>query len=245
MDGSGSCCWGGRGRRGRAQESVGSLELTVQTQDPTPPVSRSLFLAIRMNARLPCAKCGESIHPDTAAKSNGLCMPCKGGYREHIEEGKRQLQADRAYEQSAERKHWKGLVDRVYCTAEGFSGLSQEEKTYFAVSCLIGELYNGGFDQFFSNSTGEMYGAALAGLWELEANASAGLLLQAKEVLFGSQLVPTDQTQRWSLMPTIGDDAAPEHKQLANLDRLFCGDPDRLGARCREYAISNGLYADD
>nr|WP_316643371.1 DMP19 family protein [uncultured Roseateles sp.] len=167
-----------------------------------------------------------------------------GGYRERIEAGKRQREVDRAYEQSAERKYWRTLVDRVHRTSEGFDGLRPEEKTYFAVSCLIGEVYNGGFDQFFSNSSGEMYGIALAGLWELEANVTAGLLLRAKEVLFGDGLVPVDRSERCSQMPTIGNDAAPGHKQLDELDRLFYEDPDKLGERCKCFAISNGLYAD-
>jgi hypothetical protein len=197
-----------------------------------------------MSNRLPCNICGESIHPDTAVKNNGLCMPCKGGYRDRIEAGKRQREEDRAYEQSAERKYWRNLVGRVHDTSAGFNGLRSEEKTYFAVSCLIGEVYNGGFDQFFSNSSGEMYGIALAGLWELEANVSAGLLLRAKEVLFGGRLVPVNQGERCKQMPTVGNDAAPEHKQLDELDKLFYEDPDKLGDRCKLFAISNGLYAD-
>ncbi|MGV8346558.1 DMP19 family protein, partial [Pseudomonas aeruginosa] len=27
--------------------------------------------------------------PTTAARNDGLCMPCKGGYRQNIEDGKR------------------------------------------------------------------------------------------------------------------------------------------------------------
>ncbi|TDP07696.1 uncharacterized protein DUF4375 [Roseateles asaccharophilus] len=171
-------------------------------------------------------------------------MPCKGGYREQIEQGKRRREADRIYEQSAERKHWKDLVHRVHHSPEGFNGLGREEKIYFAVSCLIGEVYNGGFDQFFSNSAGGMYGVALAGLLELEADESARLLLQAKEILFGDQSVPMDQAQRCRLMPTIGNDEAPEVAQLDRLDKLFYEDPDKLGERCRGFAIDSGLYAD-
>ena len=197
-----------------------------------------------MSTRVPCTKCGESIHPDTAAQNAGLCMPCKGGYRDRIEAGKIRRNAERIYEQSAERKYWLKLVDRVHRTTEGFDGLPSAEKTYFAVSCLIGEVYNGGFDQFFSNSSGEMYGAALDGLWEFEAIASAGLLIQAKEVLFGSKPVPVDRRQRLRLMPTIENDAAPEHQQLEELDKAFWEDPEKLGERCKVFANKHGLYAD-
>ena len=197
-----------------------------------------------MTQRVPCSRCGELILPDTAAKNAGLCMPCKGGYQERIEEGKRQRQRERQYEQSAERKYWLDLVHRIFNTQEGFAGLDQPEKTYYAVSCLIGEVYNGGFDQFFSNSSGELYGLALDGLFELEAEKSAALLVQAKEVLFGDRLVPLDRSKRLDLMPTVGNDSHPAWKQLDALDKAFYSDPDQLSESCKAYAIEHHLYTD-
>lgn len=172
-------------------------------------------------------------------------MPCKGGYRERIEEGKQQRERARVYEQSAERMYWLDLVHRIHKTPQGFGGLTQPEKTYYAVSCLIGEVYNGGFDQFFSNSSGELYGLALDGLFELEAEASAALLVQAKEVLFGDRLVPLDRAKRLELMPTMANDAATEWKQLGALDKAFWTDPEQLAERCKTYALSHHLYTDD
>jgi hypothetical protein len=197
-----------------------------------------------MNTRLPCAKCGDSIHPDTAAKNGGLCMPCKGGYRDEIEAGKLRRAAERTYDQSAERKYWLELVNRIYHTKEGFAGISPTEKTYYAVCCLVGEVYNGGFDQFFSNSTGDMYGVALDGLFELEADATAAILIQTKEVLFGSSPVPVDRSERMKLMPTILRDGTPESRKLEALDTAFYADPDQLGERCKAFAIKHGLYTD-
>ena len=157
-------------------------------------------------------------------------MPCKGNYREQIEAGKRRREQDRIYEQSPERKYWLDLVRRVHKTPQGFGGLSQTEKTYFAVTCLIGEVYNGGFDQFFSNSSGEFYGLALDGLFEIEAEASAALLEQAKEVLFGHSPVPIDRAKRNEIMPTVANEFATEWKQLDVIDKAFCRDPDKLAA---------------
>ena len=48
-----------------------------------------------MNEKHPCRTCGNLILSTTAARTGGLCMPCKGGYRENIENGKRYAQ-DRA-----------------------------------------------------------------------------------------------------------------------------------------------------
>lgn len=195
-----------------------------------------------MSQRLPCSRCGELILPETAARNRGLCMPCKGNYRERIEAGKLQREGDRAYEQGAERKYWLDLVRRVYKTPQGFGGLSQIEKTYFAISCLIGEVYNGGFDQFFSNSSGELYSLALDGLFELEAEGSAALLVQAKVLLFGDAPVPIDRVKRNEIMPTVANEFAPEWEQLDVLDKAFCRDPEKLAERCKAYAIKHRLY---
>lgn len=171
-------------------------------------------------------------------------MPCKGGYRERIEEGKKQREREREYEQSAERKYWLALIDRIFNTSQGFAGLSQPEKTYYAVSCLIGEVYNGGFDQFFSNSSGDLYGLALDGLFELGAEKSAGLLVQAKEVLFGDRPVPVDRSKRLDLMPTVANNSHPAWEKLDSLDRAFYEDSDQLAEKCMAYAISHHLYKD-
>lgn len=88
-------------------------------------------------SRVPCKSCGESIHPDTAAKNEGLCMPCKGGYRDKIEAGKRRREEEKKYEQSAERQYWLALSSRVHASPNGFSMLAPVEQTYFALGCLI------------------------------------------------------------------------------------------------------------
>lgn len=48
-----------------------------------------------MSERLPCIACGASIHPDTAVANEGLCVPCKRGYRRFTDDG----QSERRREQ--------------------------------------------------------------------------------------------------------------------------------------------------
>jgi hypothetical protein len=170
-------------------------------------------------------------------------MPCKGGYRDRIEEGKRQRERDREYAKSAESLYWQDLVRRVHKTPEGFGGLRTEEQTYYAVSCLIGEVYNGGFDQFFSNSSGGHYLLVLDGLRTLGADATAALLLEVKQVLFADRAVPIDREDRIELMPTVKSESAAEWGKLEALDKAFWADPDKLGERCQAYAHANRLYA--
>ncbi|GGI53574.1 DMP19 family protein [Oxalicibacterium solurbis] len=171
-------------------------------------------------------------------------MPCKGGFRGRIEEGKKRREREREHENSAERKYWLALIDRIYKTPEGIGGLSHAEKTYYAVSCLMGEVYNGGFEQYFSNSSGELYGLALDGLFEFGAEKTAGLLAQAKEVLFGDLPVPTDQSGRQKLMPTLGNDSHPAWGKLDVLDKAFYADTDQLTEKCAVYAAHHKLYKD-
>lgn len=195
--------------------------------------------------RVPCSKCGVQILTETAVKNKGLCMPCKGGYRKQIEDGEKQRIEEREYLQSPERKYWIALVDRVFQTQQGIEGLSKQEKTYYAVTCLMGEVYNGGFDQFFSNSSGELYGLVLDGLFELGADQTAGLLTQAKDVLFGTGVVPLDRGKRLEQMPTIGNEGHPAWGKLALLDNEFYKDVERIAERCTAYAVSNRLYEED
>ncbi|MCR1764692.1 DMP19 family protein, partial [Pseudomonas aeruginosa] len=122
-----------------------------------------------MTDRLPCRACGHLILATTAARNDGLCMPCKGGYRQNIEDGKRFHTERRRYLASPQALYWSALVNRVYDGREGFAGLSPAERSYYAVSVLSGEVHNGGFDQYFGNSSGDQYQAARAGLRELEA----------------------------------------------------------------------------
>ena len=192
-----------------------------------------------MTQRLPCKACGELIHPDTANKNEGLCMPCKGGYRANIEANKQQREKDRLYEKGPERQYWLHLVKRVHATQDGFQQLNAPEKTYFAVACLVGEVYNGGFDQFFSNSSGSLYAYALDGLLEMEAGECAIQLARAKEILFGEEIIPFDKAERNANMRQ--DIATAE---LSALNDEFCEDREGLTVRCMQFAKIHGLYQD-
>lgn len=175
-------------------------------------------------------------------------MPCKGGYRKRIDESKRRREQERLHDQSTERKYWLDLVSRVHKTKDGFSGLSKPEKTYYAISCFIGEVYNGGFEQFFSNSSGDLYAYALNGLCELEAKKSAAQLIAAKEALFGERSVPIDRTERVNLMPRMSENSNESllySEQLDVLDKAFWSDPDKLAEQCKRFAIENALYRDE
>lgn len=202
--------------------------------------------------RLPCSRCGDSIHPDTAARNDGLCMPCVRGNQLSIEARTRLLkearQAREAVYASAEYRYWTALVGRVYGEPNGFVKLPSAERLYYLVNVLSGEVHNGGLDQFFTNSSGEHYAETVAALEEVGARQSLSLLLRAKAILFSDHVVPVDRTTRCEMMPTWdeerpGYDAA--HEALNTLDKHFYADPDNLGQILENLAKTHGLYLSD
>ena len=174
-------------------------------------------------------------------------MPCKGGYRKSIEESIRRQEEDRQYKASPPWKYWLSLTDRVHKTPEGFSGLSSQEQKFFALRVLVGEVYNGGFHQYFSNSSGDYYTRTVEALAEIEATESLRILLLAKEALFGGNAVPATQAERFSVFPEMPDedDPSPEWwNRLEALDNEFWKDPDKIDDRIEKYANDNALRKD-
>lgn len=197
-----------------------------------------------MSDKQACRACGNAILASTAARTGGVCMPCKGGYRDSIENGKRFAQERKQYLASPQALYWSALVGRVFRTDQGFTGLALAEQYYYAVSVLSAEVYNGGFEQYFGNSSADQYSSACAGLRELGALHTLALLEEAKRLLFGAQPVPVEQGERQLRMPTYADepDMACE-AALDALDSRFYLDAEQLDARLLAYARQHDLFA--
>ena len=137
------------------------------------------------------------------------------------------------------------MVDRVHNTPEGFSSLTDDEKTYFAVSCLEGEVYNGGFSQFFSNNSGELYAEAVIGLEKLNAPRSQNLLQRGAAILFDDIVPPTDRERRWELIKRhsdIDEEPLPAWcSELEELEKQYWDDPDNLSKLLADFAEDAGL----
>jgi hypothetical protein len=174
-------------------------------------------------------------------------MPCKGGYRDRIEAGKKRREDEKKYDKSPARLFWLALVRSVHAPGNTFKMLSKDEQTYYAVRVLVGEVFNGGFYQFFSNHSGELYGLALDGLLELEAINTYRLVAQAKELLFGTLSVPLDFMARNNVLPDIESlDIKDERGILLDtLETEFYTDADSLDAKLTQFATTRGLYASD
>ncbi|WDE06720.1 DMP19 family protein [Thalassomonas viridans] len=190
-----------------------------------------------MSEKVPCTECGVAVLPSTAERTGGLCMPCKNGTRKNIEQSKEYYKRERELDKTCPfRALWRGLVDKVYKQEGGFAALSEDEKLYYSVNALGGEVYNGGFVQYFDNSSGETYRYAELGLVRLGATSSLKLLRKAKEELLGSGSVPKDQAERWAAIKKHSDEP-----DLDGLDTEFYKDPDQLDKKLESFAVEVGL----
>jgi hypothetical protein len=193
-----------------------------------------------MNEKIACTACGAMILPSTAAANGGLCTPCKRGIRANIEDGKRRHAERRLARANPDPAtvHWRWLVRQVFHSPEGFAGLSAENQTYFAVCSLEGEVYNGGFHQYFNNSSGDYYADALRGLEEIGATECRRILLAAKQVVFDEHDVPGTQAARFDYL-----DLGPrQEKKLAELDRSFGVEAAKARELVAQYARKHGLF---
>ena len=134
-----------------------------------------------------------------------------------------------------------GLIDRVVDSPSGFNGLSEPEKLCYAVALVRDEVYNGGFHQYFFNSSGSYYNYAENGLVRLGATQILELLRLAKEIVFPLTPVPMDMKTRRLLIPIPGYPLPDWAEKLNEIDRRFNACPDEITPRLEAYAREHKL----
>jgi hypothetical protein len=113
----------------------------------------------------------------------------------------------------------------------GLASLAPRERVACLVWCFAGEVDNGGFAQFFFNSTGEHAGSTVEALREVGCLVSAALLEQA--IALFPNGVPADLDDRNAAL----DDMPPTvDADWERLDRAyFEADSSRIYARLCQY----------
>lgn len=191
--------------------------------------------------KIPCKQCNEMILPTTAKKTGGICMACKQGIRESIEESKEYYRKLKEY--NPYRELWINLVKRE--SENGFDSLTKEEKIYFSVNIFDRELYNGGMDQFFWNSSGNFYAEVIEGLQILNAENSLSLLKQSAKILFGEINPPRDRSLRWKALKQNSERLNATNpnwsNELEKIDNKYYTDPDNMDELLTKFAENNGL----
>jgi hypothetical protein len=138
------------------------------------------------------------------------------------------------------------LALKVYHSPTGFDGLSHPQKLYFAVGLLEGEVYNGGFQQYFFNDSGSYYAYA-------EERPDRSRRIPDAPTIAGSQRDSVSWRSRPCKnrgAPTVtsfrpaGKSPTPKwSEKLDNLDKRFWADSEGIAVRFEAFARNQGLVS--
>ena len=125
------------------------------------------------------------------------------------------------------------LSDLVFqrCDRDGFEALSAAESVAYCVDALEREVNNGGFEQFFGNSSGDTSAETLAALEKIGARQAAELLRSALSP-FPNGAPPKDRDGRCELIDAMSDEV---RSQWGELDARFWDYPDDLTSLMRQF----------
>lgn len=116
-----------------------------------------------------------------------------------------------------------------------FDSLNERDKTLSTIWGLEAEVNNGGFDQFFFNSAGDLAFYAPTALRAIGAHRMAALAEEANSV-FG----PSGPPRHWEARQAQVIQFSQETKtHLDRLDRLFYEYPDNIGALLKVYVAEH------
>ncbi|MBK8286369.1 MAG: DMP19 family protein [Ahniella sp.] len=191
--------------------------------------------------KVACKECGAMILPATAERTGGRCMPCKNGIRKSIEAGIAWREKDRELDRTCPfRALWRSLHERIHSRGGGLDSLSLVERRYWVLNVFEGEIFNGGFDQYFHNSSGSQFNETVDALKEIDATDALSLLQTAKQLIFSDRNVPKDTGERRQLMLSLWPGSTPG---LDALDRKYWELPSRIGETLERYAVAQGLVS--
>jgi len=89
---------------------------------------------------------------------------------------------------------------------EKIEKLNSSQQTFFFIENLAREINNGGFNQFYFNSTGDFSQETVTALLEIGANKTAEIVKRANSE-FKNGIVPKDRTERQNELELIEEKA--------------------------------------
>lgn len=105
-----------------------------------------------------------------------------------------------------------------------YEELSEPEQVFRAIWELESQVNNGGFDQYFFNSSGDTAFAVVGALKSVGAQSTASIAARASAV-FPDSLPPRDQTERQGILESLTEE---QEDLLQDLDDEFLAYPDNL-----------------
>jgi hypothetical protein len=107
---------------------------------------------------------------------------------------------------------------------EALEKLSESQKVFYYNQELEREINNGGFDQYFYNSSGDYAHQAIISLQQINAIKTTAILQLAIDQ-FPNSIVPKNQSERWEILEKIEEKAGEVWEQL---DKRFLEYEDNL-----------------
>jgi Domain of unknown function (DUF4375) len=106
---------------------------------------------------------------------------------------------------------WKMLETRWN---NGFDALESEEQEVLALYLLEAEIMNGGLDQFFHNTSGDLAPLALAGLKRLNCRQTYQVLSDLMALVFGEKY-PIKREERFPFLAEIEANVGADYDRKA------------------------------
>lgn len=122
------------------------------------------------------------------------------------------------------------LFDRV--ESSGLSSLTGPERVLFSVWGAAGQIENGGFDQFFYNSSGDYAAEAVEAFRAIGAVAKAAVIARAL-ALFPNAAPPRDRDERIGALDALTARAGED--VFESLDEAFYASPEDVDAMLAVY----------
>lgn len=117
----------------------------------------------------------------------------------------------------------------------GYDNLSQQEKLFVCVWGLEGEVNNGGFDQYYFNSSGDHSLDVEASLKAIGANHTADLVRQGN-ALFGAAGPSAERFVRQKQLDALDDEKI---KKMNEIEEEFFKYKDKLSELLEMYVSKN------
>ena len=118
---------------------------------------------------------------------------------------------------------------------EDMSVLSKEERIFYITQILEMEVNNGGFSQFFYNSSGDFSNELVGAFTAIGANATAAICQKAISA-FGRD-IPVDRNEREEMLDELENDKIDEI--LEECDSAFCDYEDDLNQLNYDFVMKN------
>ena len=97
-------------------------------------------------------------------------------------------------------------IGELCCYGDEMDKLTEQQKQFYYNQCLEREINNGGFNQYFFNSSGAFAHMTIQSLLTIGANKTADILQKAIDQ-FPNSNVPEDRTERGEILEHIQETA--------------------------------------